>query len=140
MTAVSTESTLELVAGHCYAMQVTGLRDHAFAHKSVRTEFEIVRTSRLTFLAFLTFEAFPGYREAISFYAETGSPDNNAHPLGTAFVDAENAQITVIQDAATIAGIIEALRNEIELTFKLTGLAATHERLEIVEFCYDYEF
>lgn len=141
MAEDSSTATLQLVEGHCYALQVVPApRDHAFAHKSIRDGFDIVRTSRLTLLASLTLDEFPEFRQAISFYVETVSPDNNTHPLGTAFVDDENPQIIVVQDAATLIAIAETMRIGIDVTFKLTGLAVSPDRLEIVEFCYDYEF
>lgn len=141
MAENSRAATLQLVEGHCYALQVVPApRDHAFAHKSISNGFEIVRTSRLTLLGSLTFDDFPDFRQAISFYVETMSPGDNAHPLGTAFVDDENPQITVILDAASLTAIAETLRIGIDVSFQLTGLAVAQERLEIVEFCYDYEF
>ena len=141
MAENSRAATLQLVEGHCYALQVVPApRDHAFAHKSIRDGFEIVRTLRLTVLGSLTFDEFPDFSQAISFYVETVSPDHNAHPLGTAFVDDENPQITVVLDAASLAAIAETMRIGIDVTFKLTGLAVAQERLEIVEFCYDYKF
>lgn len=141
MAENSRAETLQLVEGHCYALQVVPApRDHAFAYKAIRHDFAIVRTSRLTVLGSLTFEEFPDFRQAISFYLETVSLGDNAHPLGTAFVDDENAQITVVLDAASLAAIAETMRIGIDVSFQLTGLAVAQERLEIVEFCYDYEF
>ena len=137
MATIAHDTIAPLVKDQLYAMEVDNLRDAAFKHSTIKHDGILVSCSRLTFLGYLHFEAFPDYRQAISFFIEAPNAENAVTLLGSAWTDPEDAQITIYESDQTIADIITLLRDGIALSFQLVGRVIGDDRLEIVEFRYD---
>lgn len=139
MASIAHDTIAPLVKDQLYAMEVDNLRDAAFKHNTTKQNGILVSCSQLTFLGYLHFEAFPDYQQAISFFIEAPSGENAVTLLGSAWIDPENAQITVYESDQTIADIITLLRDGIAMSFQLVGQVIGDDHLEIVEFRYDCE-